>query len=55
MTSVTERLADTLVGLRMPHALEALPLIVRSLEPTVFTHLFLVDDYLVIDKFVLAF
>ena len=32
MTSVTERLADSLVGLRMPHALEALPLIVRSLE-----------------------
>ena len=32
MTSVTERLADSLVGFRMPHALEALPLIVRSLE-----------------------
>ena len=32
MTSVAERLSNSPVGLRMPHAPEALPLIVRSLE-----------------------
>ncbi|MDE2843819.1 MAG: IS21-like element helper ATPase IstB [Chloroflexota bacterium] len=46
MTSVTERLADTLVGLRMPHALEALPLIVRSLEQGEITALEAIDRLL---------
>ena len=32
MTSLTERLANSLVGLHMPDALEALPRIIRSLE-----------------------
>lgn len=32
MTSLTESLAKSLVGLRMPHALEALPAITRDLE-----------------------
>ncbi len=32
MTSLTESLAESLVGLRMPHALEALPAITRALE-----------------------
>ena len=32
MNSVSERLADSLVGLRMPHTPEAQPTITRSLE-----------------------
>lgn len=46
MTSVAERLSNSPVGLRMPHAPEALPLIVRSLEQGGITALEAIDRLL---------
>ena len=46
MTSVTESLAGSLVGLRMPYALEALPAITRALEQGEITALEAMDRLL---------